>query len=534
MNIVQELTSLAEERCNSDASCRGFNSEGLRKSSIKPLDQWVKLAGFSQCRGLYIKTPDTFIVNGKQLTSEESKWMGWIADYTIPNTKLSRSDAVHKIARGAWWSLKEGVLNMASWSQKVSNPFLHSLCLFVDGTQDQIGPTDICETSTWQVGIAAEQPTQYLLADLENKAKLFYGSVKIALSQTVKQAGFNESSPEYGEILDHDAPADLKRAWLVNNHLIGLSIVSDKIEEQCMDPQSAAFWCYGDYGGECSYCTRYAPDAASIPAIIDDVVVLLQSLGGGKCEPVHLVGYDLYPSYDSELFDISQEEFSSLMELWETCDKNPSCRGFNTNGYIKSHIRPQEDWTKFVGNSKCGDGLYVRKMDHHIEALLTIAAGEIGVIEDKADDEDIAGRIAEYRSVSTSGVVSPTRGPEWWCADFTSWVFWEAGFPLGPEGLGYFNTQSMMNWLATEGYWHYQYEDYEPQPGDIVLFNWEGAGSGLVDHVGIVESVNPDGTLITIEGNTNDPTGQQPQGVYRKTDTNPVEGYGSFLRQVSL
>ena len=40
-----------------------------------------------------------------------------------------------------------------------------------------------------------------------------------------------------------------------------------------------------------------------------------------------------------------------------------------------------------------------------------------------------------------------------------------------------------------------------PQPGDLILFGTE--------HVGIVESVNPDGTLTTVEGNASN-------GVYER------------------
>lgn len=44
-----------------------------------------------------------------------------------------------------------------------------------------------------------------------------------------------------------------------------------------------------------------------------------------------------------------------------------------------------------------------------------------------------------------------------------------------------------------------------PQPGDMIFFDWQGgkAISGI-DHVGIVEKVNSDGTVTTIEGNVND------------------------------
>ncbi len=47
---------------------------------------------------------------------------------------------------------------------------------------------------------------------------------------------------------------------------------------------------------------------------------------------------------------------------------------------------------------------------------------------------------------------------------------------------------------------------YEPQPGDIIFFDWDSPGvgqDGNPDHVGIVEKVE-DGVVYTIEGNSDD------------------------------
>ena len=49
------------------------------------------------------------------------------------------------------------------------------------------------------------------------------------------------------------------------------------------------------------------------------------------------------------------------------------------------------------------------------------------------------------------------------------------------------------------------WKDSNPQPGDVVFYAWS-PGSGVADHVGIVEAVNDDGTIVTIEGNTDDPS----------------------------
>ena len=39
----------------------------------------------------------------------------------------------------------------------------------------------------------------------------------------------------------------------------------------------------------------------------------------------------------------------------------------------------------------------------------------------------------------------------------------------------------------------------DPKPGDIVFFNFPGDGVDRISHVGIVESVRPDGSIVTIE-----------------------------------
>ena len=55
--------------------------------------------------------------------------------------------------------------------------------------------------------------------------------------------------------------------------------------------------------------------------------------------------------------------------------------------------------------------------------------------------------------------------------------------------------------LKDAGRWHYGLGGV--RPGDIVYFDWSGGGriSGI-DHVGLVEAVNSNGTITTLEGNT--------------------------------
>lgn len=90
-----------------------------------------------------------------------------------------------------------------------------------------------------------------------------------------------------------------------------------------------------------------------------------------------------------------------------------------------------------------------------------------------------------------------------WCAAFVCWVFNQAGasdmIPVKSAGCGVlaagFNNKDR---FYKSGF----------KPGDIVFFHWSNEKSSSVpgaytlDHVGIIEKCNSDGTYTTIEGNT--------------------------------
>jgi hypothetical protein len=97
-------------------------------------------------------------------------------------------------------------------------------------------------------------------------------------------------------------------------------------------------------------------------------------------------------------------------------------------------------------------------------------------------------RIAQYRA-ATAG--SPGPGP--WCAYFTSWAAKEAGVPVGPGGSGFGSVDALYSWAQGAG--KALPRNATPQPGDLIV--WD-------EHIGIVESVGPGGTVNTIEGNSSD------------------------------
>ena len=82
---------------------------------------------------------------------------------------------------------------------------------------------------------------------------------------------------------------------------------------------------------------------------------------------------------------------------------------------------------------------------------------------------------------------------EAWCADFVSSMYERTpgGSPFGHRP----GVASIRSWGQQQGLYHPR-GTYPPRPGDILIF-------GNNQHTGIVERVDPDGTVHTIEGNSN-------------------------------
>jgi hypothetical protein len=70
--------------------------------------------------------------------------------------------------------------------------------------------------------------------------------------------------------------------------------------------------------------------------------------------------YTFYQGMDSDGNDINQQanlvDNISGLESW--CTAQPSCKGFNTNGWMKQNILPQGQWSKWT--TEPTKGLYVR------------------------------------------------------------------------------------------------------------------------------------------------------------------------------
>ena len=94
---------------------------------------------------------------------------------------------------------------------------------------------------------------------------------------------------------------------------------------------------------------------------------------------------------------------------------------------------------------------------------------------------------------------NPSLNGQKWCAMFVSWVFHHAGHPLGfvQTKNGIHHCQSAHNYYKEKGRL-----TTNPQPGDIVIYDWEG--NGHADHIGIfIKWTNSGKTAIEAwEGNT--------------------------------
>jgi hypothetical protein len=128
--------------------------------------------------------------------------------------------------------------------------------------------------------------------------------------------------------------------------------------------------------------------------------------------------------------------------------------------------------------------------------IVATAKSEVGQVESPPGSNDSA-RISEYRSAVPGGPVGP------WCAYFVSWVAAQNGTPLGEDGKGFARVDDVYAWAQRSGRVVPAGPNVQPKPGDLII--WD-------EHMGIVESVAPDGRITTIEGNSSDSVAQRTYG----------------------
>lgn len=138
--------------------------------------------------------------------------------------------------------------------------------------------------------------------------------------------------------------------------------------------------------------------------------------------------------------------------------------------------------------------------DEKRKRVIEVAKSQIGISESPANSNNVKYNTWVYGHEVHDGDKPGVHYP--WCGAFVSWVFAEAGLPLGKIDLmkGFvgcpFAVEHVDKWgvIVTD-----------PLPGDIVFYAWKGYnGFQSIQHVGIFEKDNNDGKkhLTSIEGNT--------------------------------
>ena len=131
-------------------------------------------------------------------------------------------------------------------------------------------------------------------------------------------------------------------------------------------------------------------------------------------------------------------------------------------------------------------------------AALRAAETQVGQSEQPPGSND-GPAIAMYRSAVAGAYPGAP-----WCAYFVSWAAAQAGAPIGDHGQGLGSVAEITDWARSTGRLV-----SKPQPGDLILFG--------TSHVGIVESVKPDGSMTTVEGNASNAVSRETRQPWEAT-----------------
>ncbi len=140
------------------------------------------------------------------------------------------------------------------------------------------------------------------------------------------------------------------------------------------------------------------------------------------------------------------------------------------------------------------------------QKIVGIMQGWIGRKEGNGSHRKIIDTYNEHKPLARGYSVKYTDA---WCATCVSAAAIKAGFEdIIPLECG---CGQMVQLAQKMGIWQ-ENDAYRPEPGDIVMYDWQDSGAGddtgWPDHVGMVEKVVGN-TITVIEGNLNDAVGRR-------------------------
>jgi len=78
---------------------------------------------------------------------------------------------------------------------------------------------------------------------------------------------------------------------------------------------------------------------------------------GNNSDSGGLDNYQFYQGRDSGGNDLRRND-GNVEALAEWCNQQPACKGFNSNGWMKRAIKPQNQWTRWTRDPN--KGFYVK------------------------------------------------------------------------------------------------------------------------------------------------------------------------------
>lgn len=138
-----------------------------------------------------------------------------------------------------------------------------------------------------------------------------------------------------------------------------------------------------------------------------------------------------------------------------------------------------------------------------LQDALAVARANVGFVEGPNNANPYAGEVGHANHQP-------------WCASFLAAVMKRAGVTI-PNTSAY--TPTMSNGFKAANIWH-----DAPRVGDVVFYRWPSLGR--IAHVGLVETVNADGSIVAIEGNTDYAGGRSGGRVMRQVRRANIAGYG--------
>jgi hypothetical protein len=150
------------------------------------------------------------------------------------------------------------------------------------------------------------------------------------------------------------------------------------------------------------------------------------------------------------------------------------------------------------------------------DTAIRLAEQQVGIREDQAGETKfhrwyVSTPNARLTAQRDGGAVNDYNGAAW-CDMFVSWV----GAQTGVKDMGWdAYTVAHAKWFQKTKRW-----GQTPKPGAVVFYAWNGGGTDGIDHVGLVVKDNGDGTITTVEGNTDNAVEKKVRS------TTQVVGYG--------